>query len=106
MCRLQLILRFPVCTAHRSPAHTSANEGIDKAEFKEVAEAKGQFVLDRSEFALPDRIRVMDALPAFEIVALQPSSDFSGADPGQARRFRHGVEAGVKEVGVTRLHRR
>lgn len=102
----QLILRFPVGAAHRSPAHARANECIDKAELKEVAKAEGQLILDRSEFALPDRLGMMHALAAFEIVALQPSSDFSGADPGQARRLWDRVEAGVKEVGVTRLHQR
>jgi len=41
---------------HRFPANACANKGVDKPELEEVTETEREFVLDRFDFTLPNRI--------------------------------------------------
>src|SRR2546430_17280350 len=56
MRRVQLLLRLRVRVAHRTPAHTGANERINEAQLEKIAKAKRELIVNWAKFALPDSI--------------------------------------------------
>jgi hypothetical protein len=63
------------------------NEGIDKSQFEKIAKAQRGFIVQGLDFRLPYGIRVMNRLPASEVIASNPTPDFSRGDASQPCRF-------------------
>ncbi len=102
--RFQFPLRLFVCPAHRAPAHAGTDEGINETQFKKIAKAQSQLVLNRLQLTLPHGIGMMDSRSTLKAISPQPATNLANRDAGQPSRFRHCVEASVQEGSFGRIH--
>ncbi len=91
----QFLLRLRVRAAHRAPTHARANKRIYKTQFEKITKAEREFVLDRFDFALPNRIRMTKRRAAAKIITFQPATNFSDRNSGKPRSFGYSIKARI-----------
>ncbi len=88
-------LIYRVSPAHRAPANAGTDKRVDKPELEEITKAEREFVLDRFDFALPNRIRMTNGGAAAKIVSLQPPPHLSDRNSGKSRSFGYSIESSI-----------
>ena len=91
----QFLLRLRVRAAHRAPTHARANKRSYKTQFEKITKAEREFVLNRFDFALPNRIGMTKRRTAAKIITFQPAANFSGRNSRKPRSFGYGIKARI-----------
>ena len=81
--------------AHRAPANAGTDKCVDKPELEKITKAEREFVLDRFDFALPNRIRMTKRRTAAKIIAFQPPANLSDRNSGKSRSFGYGIKSSI-----------